>query len=159
MDYAAMSSAEYYLGCADVVAHLAAQIMAFARDTAAFTWLTGDRMMPAINFHRDFVEAVTSGRKRSTIRKRRQRTIKVGDTLSLYTGQRTVNVEKLGDVVCRAIRTIQITEYSVHINGLRLTLDQIECVARNDGFADVSAFLAWFRDHYGLPFEGVEIIW
>lgn len=37
MNYEKMTSAEFYLECADVVARLATQVMTIARDTAALT--------------------------------------------------------------------------------------------------------------------------
>jgi hypothetical protein len=79
--------------------------------------------MPAYNFKRAFADAVRAGvgqafaarhpevrPKRQTIRKRRKRRTRAGETLYLYVGQRTKRCEKLGEATCRAVVPIVIHE-------------------------------------------------
>lgn len=115
--------------------------------------------MPALNFAPQFAEAVENGTKRMTIRTIRKRPIEAGQNLQLYTGLRTKRARLLRRAVCREVRPVLIGDYEVEIGGVRQTLSLIECLAFNDGFHTVSEFLGWFRDHYGLPFLGVQILW
>ena len=52
MDHKAMTSAEFYVECADVVAHLATQVMTIARETAALARHSGDEktVSPLLEF-------------------------------------------------------------------------------------------------------------
>ena len=115
--------------------------------------------MPSINFSKQFADAVASGKKTQTIRKHRKRPIKAGDTLYLFTGQRTKNCRKLGEVVCRSVQNIAITDTAIWVNGEYCGYGRRFWLARDDGFDATDDFRAWFRDHYGLPFHGQLIVW
>ncbi len=115
--------------------------------------------MPALNFSAQFADAVASGEKTQTIRKHRKVPIKAGDTLYLFTGQRTKRIQRLGTVVCRSVRNIAITETAIWVNGEYCSYEERHRFANLDGFTDEDDFRAWFRDHYGLPFRGVLIVW
>lgn len=143
--------------------------------------------MVAYNFRAQFADAVASGAKRQTIRRRRKRPTRPGDALQLYTDLRTHKTRKLRDAVCVAIDRFDIDEEMVHtfernygidgsagrgvavfatsgrlvvsINGVPLLAREIRAVAIADGFTGANEFLNFFIDHYGLPFSGEIIKW
>lgn len=113
--------------------------------------------MPALNFKRDFVDAIQRGEKRQTIRQVRNRQIRPGDKLALYTGMRTAQCWKIGDAICEDVRPIQITEREMMLAGRPLeTLEQMD-MARADGFSSHIDMRLFFKRLYGLPFTGVVI--
>jgi hypothetical protein len=132
--------------------------------------------MPLLNFKARFADDVESGRKRQTIRARRKdgRDPKVGDTLYLYTGCRTRQARKLGEGICLVAEPLDIRRLhlawltsnpgeewpgTVHRNGMSLNLRQVLDIARRDGFESVDAFVKFFEETHGLPFEGFMIRW
>ncbi len=115
--------------------------------------------MPAINFSPQFADAVAKGIKRQTIRALRKRPIRIGDYLALYTGQRTARCRRLLDTCCKRVAPIVIEEFNVILDGKKLWEHEMRELARQDGFEIWDEFVAWFEDHYGLPFEGVVIYW
>lgn len=116
--------------------------------------------MPALNFKEQFADAIETGRKRQTVRLGRKRPIQTGDRLILYTGMRTKQCRKLREVTCQGVYRIVIEENeTIRINGVALTPPERVSFARADGFASVGRFLAFFRQRYGLPFEGIIIRW
>ena len=116
--------------------------------------------MPAINFRKEFVDLVESGKKRQTIRPLGKRRFKAGDKLYLYFGQRTKSCRKLAEVKCVSVDHIRIyPDYrDVIINGQALNLLQIDDLALADGFEDRAHFFSFFR-YYGDDFEGQVIKW
>jgi hypothetical protein len=117
-------------------------------------------------FQARFVGMVESGKKRQTIRRARQRPIRVGDRLSLrawsdkpYRSKQIV----LREATCSRVSTIEIDETFQEIvfvvDGQRLQQEQWARLARDDGFACTTDMLDWFRDVHGLPFRGVLISW
>jgi hypothetical protein len=67
--------------------------------------------MVEINFSEQFAERVKSGDKRQTIR--RSKKCGPGDTLQLYTGQRTKACRKLRDAVCKDVTYVGLTARGV----------------------------------------------
>lgn len=120
--------------------------------------------MPALNFKAQFAPSVESGQKRCTIRVRRKYPIKVGDRLYLYTGMRTKQCRKLSETICKTAQDIRIKSPTiVWLNrwgawGL-LPDEEIHALAHADGFETVTEFVSFFRETYGLPFEGQLIKW
>lgn len=117
--------------------------------------------MPALNFKADWADDVERGVKRTTIRKAGR--VKEGDTLYLYTGQRTNSCRKLGESMCLAVTRFYITG-----NGDRVILGQsdlddaqLERLARYDTAGQLGAedFVNFFFATYGLPFDGELISW
>jgi len=104
----------------------------------------------------DFVER---GLSRQTIRGRWKRPVKVGDTLKFYRYWRTKNARRFGTATCTAARPIRIGEGNVILDGIWLSSPEADSLADRDGFADQFAMRSWFREQYGLPFEGVVIEW
>ncbi|MFN7301427.1 MAG: ASCH domain-containing protein [Bacteroidota bacterium] len=128
--------------------------------------------MIAINFKAKFADLVASGKKTQTIRQTNR--FKVGDTLQLYTGQRTKACRKLGEAVVKTIFKISITETNVEYanldyisvcgKGREKSLGGREYLLNNfaqkDGFKDFEEMKAFFVAQYGdLPFEGYLIQW
>jgi hypothetical protein len=62
--------------------------------------------MPAYNFKARFCELVENGSKRQTIRRRRARPTRIGDTLYLYTGMRRPGARLLRTVTCLSVEPI-----------------------------------------------------
>lgn len=113
--------------------------------------------MIAINFSPEFVDDILSGKKRQTIR--RTLRCKIGDSLQLYTGQRTKACRKIADAVCTdtdycAIRPEYITfgDADKHPSA-----DEF---ARADGFVDYADMVKWFQTKYDQRcFIGHVIKW
>ena len=114
--------------------------------------------MPALNFQEQFVADVESGKKCQTIRAPRKRPFKVGDTLYLYTGMRTKGCRKLREVRCSRMAHISIYSNCYEATGIDAAESLDEFAAR-DGFSSWVKMRDWFRQRYGLPFEGVLIEW
>ena len=120
-------------------------------------------MSPALNFQARFAPIVESGEKRQTIRAYRKdgRDPKRGDTLYLYTGQRTKACRKLGEARCTDTQPIQIRAGNIALPGKRggSTGRQMDNIARADGFEDFGAMCHWFARTHGIPLEGLLIRW
>ncbi len=123
--------------------------------------------MVALNFQPRFADDVESGRKTRTIRSKAR--CKPGDTLQLYTGQRTKQCRKLADAVCTSVVPVEIHAHEMYVDGVRLfpgsalrdeREDRDNDFAMKDGFEGFMEMADWFRDQYGaLPFKGAMIEW
>ncbi|MGO7686224.1 hypothetical protein ACC696_16390 [Rhizobium ruizarguesonis] len=105
--------------------------------------------MVAFNFAAEFAGPVECREKRQTIRQTRR--AKVGDSIQLYTGQRTPECRKLtaDDPVCTRVTYIAIRASGItlgNVEGLPRNRDEF---ARLDGFEDYAAMLHWFQQRYG----------
>lgn len=114
--------------------------------------------MAAINFT-ILVDKILSGEKKQTIRRERKRPIKPGDALQLYQGLRTKNCKLIGVAVCTQIQKIKIDRFKVTVNETSLTLNEMDELAKKDGFTCYGNLLNFFSYLHGLPFEGVIIHW
>lgn len=116
--------------------------------------------MPAYNFKKQFAAAVGGGEKRQTIRAKRKRQTRAGDSLYFYTGMRTKSCRKILEATCISVEDIVITDIGmILIEGRPVaTLRNIK-IAEADGFTNVTDFFGFFRDLYGLPFNGDLIKW
>jgi hypothetical protein len=117
--------------------------------------------MVAYNFQAQFAGAVERGEKTQTIRCHgKRRHAAPGDTLQLYTGQRTKNCRLLLVVKCTNTRDIEIRpDGRVYLDGEHLNdVDQVQQLAQDDGFGDIPEFL-WFFCPGDDPFKGVLIKW
>lgn len=113
--------------------------------------------MPALNFQKQFADKVERGEKRQTIRKR---PFQVGDKLYLYTGQRTKQCRKLGEVVCKEVYDIVIAnEDEIYFDDCILIGMEKERLAKDDGFECAAGMIDWFKNTHGLPFKGYLITW
>ncbi len=108
--------------------------------------------------------------KRTTIRKPGR--VKPGDTLYLYTGQRTSSCRKLGEALCLFVVPVRIARERltrgayVHLGTAQtdkalLSGPRLERFARLDtaGRWGAMEFIAFFEFTYGLPFSGELIGW
>ena len=86
-----------------------------------------------------------------------------GDKLYLYTGMRTKNCIKLGEVICKEVSEIEISDQMIFlktdlIQGPLLTW-QARALAQADGFDDLEDMQNWFKQTHDLPFKGKLIKW
>jgi hypothetical protein len=120
--------------------------------------------MPALNFQPRFAELILSGAKRQTVRQLRRRPIRPGETLHLYTGQRTQQVRFLGYAVCDDALKIRISPDAdrprVEVEGIGAPVKP-DFFARRDGFSSWGALRAFFASVYPGRDEiaGVLITW
>ena len=119
--------------------------------------------MPALNFQKQFAAAVESGEKRQTIRKQRKRPFRGGDTLFLYTGQRSRKCRNLLNVRCKSVEPFAIERtregFVFTVGNRELDAVAADEMALADGFDDFFGMIDWFERTHGLPFEGVLIRW
>ena len=119
--------------------------------------------MVAYNFQARFADAVASGEKRQTIRAPRKsnRHATPGDRLQLYTGMRTKSCRKLREAVCHASCVIRIEHDKAWTSGPEKHFmgDELERLARSDGFTRWADMRDWFDNTHGLPFTGRLIRW
>lgn len=118
--------------------------------------------MPALNFQKQFADDVESGLKRQTIRLVRKHPIIKGNTLFLYTGQRTKYCKKLGETVCKSVEQFVIESscpIRVFVGINELSRGEVQRLAHADGFSTLDDFINFFRLRHGLPFQGVLIKW
>jgi hypothetical protein len=114
--------------------------------------------MPAVNFTM-FREKILSREKLHTIRRIRNRPIKVDDRLVLYWMQRTADCKKLMDTKCTAIQTFAMNQYgTMFVDGDPLNDWQAEELAIADGFKNADEMREFFRGHYGDILSGMVII-
>lgn len=131
--------------------------------------------MPAYSFQKQFVEPVETGAKTHTIRGKRKNRPKPGQTFYGYYAMRTKQCRKLLQSVITRVQDIKIevaslyTDYidgdiailtnpRITIDGEELAEDEMETLARRDGFSDLRAMMMfWPKDV--LPFTGDLIHW
>lgn len=129
-----------------------------------------EKTMPAINFKAEFADQVKTMQKRQTIRMRgKRRPPHVGEPLMLYTGMQTQYCRKLIDAVCVSVDPISISIWSKTVQMPRqfgaetrwafLDDQEIEALAKADGFPSAGAFFAWFAENHGDTFSGYLIKW
>lgn len=117
--------------------------------------------MVAYNFQSQFAGAVESGDKTQTIRPTgKRRHAQPGQSLQLYTGQRTKACRLLLETECSNTWGIKIyPDGRVYLDGdLIDDVDLVDALAQADGFGDIPEFL-WFFCPGDDPFEGVLIKW
>jgi len=116
--------------------------------------------MAILNFQKQFVPLIKSGKKRQTIREARKHPIKVGETLYLYTDLRTKKAKKIRQVICKSVDKISIEGTGLWLNEQNWHyLQHLDVFAINDGFKDWRELVHWFANIHGLPFEGILIKW
>lgn len=120
--------------------------------------------MPVLNFQKRFAPLIESGEKRQTIRAIRKdgKNPRVNQVLFLYTGMRTKGCRKLGEEVCRQSWPVYMDKQDngiidIFINGDVLKSEQVEQLAKEDGFESVDDFFSFFEDR--IPFRGYLIKW
>ncbi|PSL06561.1 ASCH domain-containing protein [Cecembia rubra] len=112
-----------------------------------------------LGFKERFEKPILDGTKKFTIRKKRRRVPKIGETLYMYKHIRTKNVRKITDqftltatqLVSAVIRqdSKKFWTVSIKVDGRRLDSSEIEAFVKADGFESVEDF----RDYW---LEGVR---
>jgi len=124
--------------------------------------------MPAYNFKPRFADKVGTGQKRHTIRAWRKdgKHPIAGQPFRAYTGMRTKNCRPVLFSTISKVEWVSIDgEGIVRIigpmaNHMRtLTHAERDALALADGFVDTLEFVSFFRNTYGLPFNGDLIHW
>ena len=131
--------------------------------------------MPAHSFQKQFVPFVESGAKTHTIRGKRKNRPKPGQPFYGYYAMRTKQCRKLIQSVITRVQDITIEVASLYcdyiagehvilthprivIDGESLAEDEMELLARKDGFSDLrDMMMFWPKDV--LPFSGDIIHW
>ena len=115
--------------------------------------------MPAYNFKPQFAQLVRAGTKHQTIRPRRKRPTQPGDTLYLFTGQRTQHCQLLRKTICVSTQPIDIYPTHIELDAKILSVQQTRDLAERDGFTTLDHFYDFFHKTYGLPLIGkMELI-
>jgi hypothetical protein len=127
--------------------------------------------MPSLSFQQQFVPGIYAmlskdyasrtkvKPKTTTIRAMRKRPFKKGDRLFLFSGLRTKQCKRLGEAICKKIEMIGIEEaasglFIVTVNGEMITEEEINCLARHDGFKTGAEMIKWFCKHHRFPYSG-----
>lgn len=114
--------------------------------------------MGLYNFQKRFIEYIQLGLKQPdhphsklhTIRARRKREDKPGDTMHLYEGLRHPGARLIARVPCVAVRDITIRFSGVvHIDGDRLSESEADQLALRDGFPEGhTQMMQFWWEHY-----------
>lgn len=116
--------------------------------------------MVALNFSPQFVPLIEARIKRQTIRQTIR--ARVGDSLQLYTGQRTKECRKLvePDPICSLVDYVSIRPDYLTLGNKVKHEGDADDFARRDGFTDYADMVKWFQDRYGKPyFQGYVHGW
>ena len=131
--------------------------------------------MPAYSFQKQFVPFIESGEKTHTIRGKRKSRPKPGQTFYGYYAMRTKQCRKLIQSTITRVQDIVIEvdhRYCDYIEGEHVILvhpkmtidgevladDEMETLARRDGFGDLRSMMMFWPDAR-LPFSGDIIHW
>lgn len=119
--------------------------------------------MPLLGFKKKFAPLVENGAKHQTIRAKRRsgRNPQVGDRLYLYTGLRTKQARKLGEVICKSVEEITIDYLGINVAGEWLSISERDAIAQADGFTCFQDMKEFFDKEHGLKdgFSGLLIKW
>ncbi|MDX1491303.1 MAG: hypothetical protein R3332_08450 [Pseudohongiellaceae bacterium] len=111
------------------------------------------------NFDDQFEGPVLSGRKRSTIRRRRKQLLAKGQQLSLHVRLRTAQSKRLLVTTVKSVEAFSINkDYVPFLSGTPLTLLETHKLAIDEGFNNAWEFVEYFAQKYGLPFSDAELI-
>jgi ASCH domain-containing protein len=121
--------------------------------------------MGLYNFKERFVPRILDGSKTHTIRPRRSRADKPGNTLHLYTGLRHKGARLLMRVPCVKVEEIEIDacghecncDPMIAIDGIELSESEREAFAIRDGFESFDDFMNFWAGR--LPFKGQIVHW
>lgn len=121
--------------------------------------------MALYNFQKRFAPKILTGEKRHTIRAKRKRATKPGEMLHLYTGLRQKGAQLLMRTRCTKVQEIEIRPFdptrpavaAIFIDGVQLSVDEMEQLARADGFNSLWQMSEFWEGR--LPFRGDIIHW
>jgi hypothetical protein len=121
------------------------------------------------DFKKRFVPRIRKRTKLHTIRGVRKYPDKPGDLMYLYHGLRTKKAKRIAVVECVKVEPIRIEmeypdaevalswEVLVYVNDIWLTDDEVEALARADGFRNWEEMVLFWDGR--LPFEGFIYHW
>ena len=115
--------------------------------------------MVAFTFKPEFVAKIKRGEKLSTIRSTKR--CNVGDTMQLYTGQRTNKCKKIRpDVVCCGVAAITINNLWNLTEPPKGNINPSgKLLHEQEGFKNVMEMVKFFENEYGLPYHGYIHAW
>lgn len=118
--------------------------------------------MPSLNFMKQFASKIPL-EKIHTIRRQRKRPFKIGDTLYMFTGQRTKYCKRLGEFPCLYVADFSFETFPnkkgrIKIDNKIISGWYLYGLAINDGFDNFQDFKDFFIKS-GLPFKGQIIGW
>jgi hypothetical protein len=117
--------------------------------------------MVAINFKKTFAADVEAGHKLQTIR--RTCRAKKGDTLQLFTGQRTRHIRLLRTATCVAVDNVTLTPTGPFFGNRGWWPKDKHDFAAHDGFSSYGDMYQWFIREYmledGDSFSGYVYLW
>ncbi len=126
--------------------------------------------MVAYNFMERWAGDVEDGTKTQTIRSKAR--AKPSDKLQFYTGQRTKDCRSLGEGVCTKVTAVTINATDMVLGGRQMLAGSCGCpscpgcedecdneFAKADGFDGFVDMADFFREKYGLPFDGFVTEW
>jgi len=105
----------------------------------------------------NFEEKINNGIKIHTIRLDKHDRWKTGIKIHFATGARSGNYNCFKEGACIDTQKIKIKGRRVFIDHVDCTWEEVEVLAKNDGFDSLDDFWAWF-DKYS-PFNGKIIHW
>lgn len=122
--------------------------------------------MAIYNFKKQFAAAIRSGAKAQTIRANgKRKPPKVGELAYCYTGLRTRDVCRLGAFTIARVTQISISANGRHVSVPRcstwaqLNEEEIDQLAKADGFESADDFFAFIAKEYGGTLSGFLIEW
>lgn len=118
--------------------------------------------MPAYSFHKRFIPAIMDGTKRHTIRGKRKARPRVGQMFYAFTGMRTKSCQRLFESPIVRVQDIRLFvdgdgRAQVEIDGVLLAEDELEALAKADGFKCWRVMAHFWNGLY--PFAGDLIHW
>lgn len=110
-------------------------------------------MTHVLNFQARFAEDIKSGKKLQTMRPKRKRPIRSGDTLKLYTGLRRKGARLLREVTCKSVDEVRVERSALFLRtSLRTWFTCSESVRESfaiaDGFHTWAELWKFFDDQY-----------
>lgn len=105
----------------------------------------------------NFEDKIKEGIKKHTIRDDSKNRWQAGRKIHFANGVRTSKYNNFKMGVCKSVQEIHIVDRMVFIDQRKLSLDEIDGLAINDGFDNTSDFWSWFDDY--TPFLGKLIHW
>jgi len=113
----------------------------------------------AINFMRHFEPLILSGTKVHTLRDKPR--ADVGDTLQLYTGQRTKKCRLIKQVTCTVVVPVEYWAGGTSwcVDNRHFPANSLDQLAVGDGFSDFKEMLHWFMFNKGPQWSGYLIAW
>ena len=114
-----------------------------------------------LGFDKRFIDPIRTGMKIHTLREDRLLRWKAGMTIQMATGIRTKQYKCFNETLCRGIQKVQILLDSmpqIWVDGKYLQNKEIELLAKNDGFYELSDFVTWFSKSKYLRDAGDNMI-